>query len=64
MHENCNRCKHRLMFTSVDGPSVSINLCMAKPWTEDEVTGVTAWLDTRDFDSNDCPLFKDRRNDL
>jgi hypothetical protein len=52
----CSKCVHRTRF---DGAGIALYLCMAQPYEEDAQFGVVTWLDTANFESGECLIFKE-----
>lgn len=52
----CHECAHRERFDN--GKGVSLYLCMSQPYEEDEQFGILTWLDTANFESGHCLIFK------
>ena len=56
----CETCKHCKEYVNKKDKDDILYLCMAEPYEEDENEGVILWLDTVDFNSDRCMLYKEK----
>jgi len=61
MPARCHKCINRTRFDN--GAGISLYLCMAQPYEEEEEYGIVTWLDTANFESGHCLDFKEAKQE-